>query len=279
MVKEINAYINEHKGKTKYIFKLALASAKADTKNTTLGIYWHIIRDLVFFVAYGLFMILVRGRAGDVEGIPIMVYLYTGLAAWFLVSDYLNDGVSCIKANKKTFTKIKFPILIIPTFETIAIFIRRLITFGLITVILIFFMIFTDYTPNINILGLLYALFASFIFGVAYSLFMSSFYTISKDFRQLYKAFARIQFYFVPVFWSTQELEKMGTITKYMPNLGDILEYLPFIHLVNSFRRAISLNEFPPIQHILFFFTIIIILFLAGIYIQYRMRRIYADFV
>lgn len=278
MVKEIQTYIDEHKGKSKYIFKLALASAKSDTKSTTLGIYWHIIRDLVFFVAYGLFMVLIRGRSGNVEGIPTLIYLYTGLAAWFLISDYLNDGAACIKNNKKIFTKIKFPILIIPTFETIAIFIRRLISIALITIVIVLFTIFTDYAPHINILGLIYALFASFIFGVAYSLFMSSFFTISKDFRQLYKAFTRIQFYFVPVFWSTHEIGKTFGANSGI-NIGEILEYFPFVHLVNVFRRSISLNEFPAFRHIAFFLFIVILLFLGGIYIQYRMRRIYADFV
>lgn len=279
MVKEIQAYFEEHKGKSKYIFQLALSSAKSDTKNTTLGIYWYVVRDLVFFIAYGFFMMVIRGRSGDVEGIPVMVYLYTGLAAWYLIADYLNSGVKCMTNNKKIFTKIKFPILIIPTYETIAIFIRRIISFVLITLILVVFMLISDYRVDINFFGLFYALFASFIFGVSYILFMSSFYTISKDFRQLYMAITRIQFYFVPIFWSTQEMARFETVNKYFPGLGDILEYFPFIHLVNSFRRAISLHEFPPIQHILVFLGVVLFLFLVGVYIQYRMRRIYADFV
>lgn len=276
MLKAIRFFIKEHIENRRYIMKLAVSSANRDTQNTTLGIYWNVVRDAVFFIAYSFFMVVIRGGNSDIEGMPRLVYLYTGLVAWYMINDNLTLGVKAIVKNKNIFSKIKFPIMIIPTIETIALYIRRLITLGLLAVILIVFMIFTDYRVNINIFGLIYSLIASFVFGLAWTLFVSGFYAISKDFKELYLAIMRIQFYFVPIFWSvSQDIPRTG-----LPHFVEtILNNLPFIHLVNSFRRSISLGEFPALREVMIFTVITVIIFSVGCYLQYRLRRIYADFI
>lgn len=276
MLKAIYFFIKEHIDNRRYIMKLAVSSATRDTQNTTLGIYWNVVRDAVFFIAYSFFMVVIRGSNSNIEGMPRLVYLYTGLVAWYLINDYLTLGVKCIVRNKNIFSKIRFPIMIIPTIETIAIIIRRLITLALLAIILIVFMIFTDYRVNINIIGLVYSLIASFVFGLAWSMFISGFYAISKDFRELYLAIMRIQFYFVPIFWSVnQDIARAG-----LPHIVQTtLNNLPFIHLINAFRRSISLGEIPPIKEIMIFSLITAIIFAVGCYLQYRLRRIYADFI
>lgn len=277
MLKEIKYFFVEHKENKNYIWKLAVSSAKEGTQKTTLGMFWNVVRDAVFFIAYGFFMTMIRGNTGTMEGMPRLVYLFTGLVAWYMINDNLTTGVRCIIKNKGIFTKIKFPILVIPTIETIAIYIQRLATLVLLAIILIIFMLTTDYRVDINIFGLVYALVASFLFGIAYNLFMSGFYTISKDFRELYKAIVRIQFYFVPIFWSvTQDL---ATIKNMPKGVVTVIENTPFIHLINSFRRAISLGEFPPLKNVAVFLVIVSIIFSLGCYIQYRLRKVYADFI
>ncbi|MDF9866992.1 ABC-type polysaccharide/polyol phosphate export permease [Bacilli bacterium PM5-3] len=276
MVKEVKYFFKEHINNKDYIWKLAVSRAKEDTQKTTLGMYWNVVKDAVFFVAYGFFMMAIRGGNKDIEGMPKLIYLFTGLVAWYFISDSLNKGVACITRNKKIFSKIKFPILIIPTYETIAIFIRRLSSLALLAVVLIGFMVAGLFTPNINIFGLIYSLVASFLFGVSYNLLVSGFYTISKDFRELYKAIVRIQFYFIPIFWSVY-----SDIPKFIPFDWAIgfFEKLPFVHLIISFRRSITLGEFPALINIATFAGIVLVMFVAGCYIQYRLRRIYADFV
>lgn len=277
MVKEIKFFINEHKNNSRYIWNLAVSSAKEDTQKTTLGMYWNVFRDAVFFLAYTFFMLAVRGGNGEIEGMPRLVYLYTGLVSWYLISDYLNSGVKCILKNKHIFTKIKFPIMIIPTFETIAIFIKRWTTFTLLAIIIVIMVITGGFSPNINIFGLIYSLVASLIFGICYSLFMSGFYTISKDFRELYKAITRVLFYFVPVFWSVVvDIPKMSFLPSWTV---DFLQNTPFIHLMNSFRYSIALGQFPPLYSIGIFALVCLVLFVLGCYIQYRLQKIYADFV
>lgn len=276
MVKEIKEFVSEHKNNKGYIWKLAVSSAKADTQKTTLGMWWNVIRDIVFFVAYGAFMLLLRGRSGELDGMPILVYLFTGLVAWYMISDNLSQGVNCIRKNKGIFTKIKFPILIIPTYETIAIYLKRISSLILLAIILIVCFFVFDFMPQVNIIGVIYSLVASFIFGVSYNLMMSGFYTISKDFRELYKAINRIQFYFVPIFWSVQT-----NVAETFHNdiLTKIMENLPFIHLVNSFRFSLTTGELPSLLNIAIFLAIVIVMFLIGCYVQYRLRRIYSDFI
>lgn len=276
MIKEVKFFFKEHIDNRQYIWKLAFSKAKEETQKTTLGIYWDVIRDAVFFVAYGFFILVMRGSSGDMEGMPRLVYLFTGLVGWYMISDNLNQGVGCIVKNKHIFTKIKFPIMIIPTIETLALYIKRSVTLVLLAVVLVILMLNSDFRIKINLFGVIYAIGASFLFGVSYNLFMSGFYTISKDFRSLYKAIVRIQFYFVPVFWSVAgDLGKLGA----PKNLITAVENLPFIHLVNSFRNAVAVGKFPPLYSIGIFAVFVTIMFCLGCYIQYRLRRVYADFV
>lgn len=276
MLKEIKCFIGENVKHRKSIMSLAVSSAKADTKKTTLGMYWNLIRDLVFFVTYGFFMMVVRS-GHDVEGMPRLAYLILGLVGWYFIADTMNVGVNCILKNKGIFTKIKFPILAIPTIETIAIFIKRIPTLILMAFIMIVIMLSTGFMVKINFIGLVYSLIAFFIFSLSFTLFFSGFYTISKDFRELYKSLARIQFYFVPIFWTLDDITKG---LKGLPHwVATVIENLPFIHLVESFRNSIALDQIPSWQGIVVFLVITIVMFALGCYMQYRLRRIYSDFV
>ena len=276
MLEAIKCFFREHFKNRDYIMKLAISSAKQDTRKTTLGMWWNVIRDIVFFITYGLFMIVMRGRSDNgIDGMPTLFYLFTGLVSWYIINDNLMSGVNCILKNRGIFTKIKFPIMTIPTIETIALFIKRFSTFALLILVLYGVCMIYKFTPHINIIGLLYSLVSLFIFGVVYNIFMSGFFTISKDFRELYRAIMRVQFYFVPIFWSTRDLIRL-----HVPNIGvQIIENLPFTHLINSFRYSIALGQIPSLTSILIFWSFIIVMFLFGVYIQYKLRRIYADFI
>lgn len=277
MIKEIKTFVQENLDYRHNLLKLAVSSAKSDTKKTTLGMYWIVVKDIIFFVTYGFFMTMIRAGTGSVNGIPLLVYLFTGLVAWYCISDILNQGVKCIVKNKGVFTKIKFPILAIPTYETIAIFIKRIPTFVLLLVILVLFSFFTPFMINVNIFGLIYSIFAIFIFGLSFILLFSGFFAISKDFRELYKAIVRVQFYFVPIFWSISEV--MANM-KWIPHWVEVLvTNLPFIHIIESFRYSLTSGEFPPVMNIIIFLIICFILFALGCYVQYRLRRIYSDFI
>ncbi|MDR3215159.1 MAG: hypothetical protein LBT75_02645 [Bacilli bacterium] len=277
MFEAIKCFVKEHVDNRQYIWKLAVSSAKEETRKTTLGMWWNIIRDIVFFVTYGMFMIVIRGgRNNLIDGMPGLFYLFTGLVAWYLINDSLTQGVRCIIKNKGIFTKIKFPILVIPTIETIALFIKRISTFILLFFLLAFICIFFKFTPKVNIFGLLYSLVSLFIFGVVYNVLMSGFFTISKDFRELYKAIMRVQFYFVPIFWSaSHDLVNLGVPHRVIT----IINNLPFIHLINSFRYSLSLGSFPRLYSIGIFWFIVLIMFVVGAFIQFKLRRIYADFI
>jgi len=277
MVKEVKYWIDEHIQNRRYIFSLAKSSAVAETEATTLGVYWNLVRDVIFFITYSFFMIALRGRGGEskLDGMPQMIYLYTGLVSWYLINDYLTQGIGCMLKNKGIFTKIKFPIMIIPTFEVLAIFYKRIVTFAIFVVLLIYYGLANNWRPDINIFGLVYSLIGSVIFGIAYSLFMSGFYTISKDFRELYKAIVRVMFYFVPVFWTVSQIAGSRRFGWVAP----ILNNFPPVHLINSFRYSIALGQFPPWQNIGIFILICLFLFSVGCFLQYRLQRIYADFV
>ncbi|MGL4382786.1 MAG: ABC transporter permease [Bacilli bacterium] len=274
MIKEVKYFFQEHIENSHTIMKLAVSSAKQATAKTTLGIYWNLVKDIVFFIAYSFFIIVVRSGSKNPEGTPKVIFLIIGLVAWYVLNDTLTSGIKCMVKNKNIYTKIKFPIMIIPTFETIAIFYRRILTFILLIIILFVFTITTSFKVELNIIGIIYAIIGMFIFSLSYNLFISGFYTISKDFRELYQALVRIQLYFVPVFWSIYD-DLPAQTPKF---LVLIIKNNPLVHLINTFRRAITHGALPRLSNVIVFLIIVLILFMLGCFIQYRLRKVYSDF-
>lgn len=262
------------------ILKLSYSNFQLETKNTTLGSYWHIVRDIIFFVTYISFMIFMRGNS-DIEQIPAILYLVVGLVPWYYMSDILNGGVNCIRNNRHIISKVKFPITIIPFYYTIGAFYKRALTYLILFIVMFYYFMTGEMTVFKPIL-FIYINVSMIIFMTAFNLVISSLISVSRDFTELYKSIVRVQFYFLPIFWDfTMIQDKLYSSNQLNNTIGEIigiaLKLNPIAYILNVFRVSVgATSHISPFYTSMFWLTTLI-LFIVGFSLQYRLRKIYAD--
>ncbi len=279
-----NSFINGIKEVVTYrhmLFSMAFSTFKKETLSTTLGVGWHFVRDVIFFVTYVLFMLFVRGNS-PIDRLPAVVYLIVGLVAWYFMFDVINGGVACIRQAANIIKKVKFPIVIIPFYNTLSILYRRVVTYVIVSIVLAIYVL-KNSSVLFNPIMFIYYFVAMVIFIAGFNLVFSGIVAISKDFYQLYKAIARIQLYLNPIFWNVSYIEtKIEQLNFVGSNIiGYIFDIYvninPAIYLLSGFRESFGGIKYNGIYATITFWVVVLILYVIGFNLQSKLRRIYAD--
>lgn len=266
-MKSLNYVINEHKCNLKKINHLAINEIKIMSSGTSLGYWWTLVKDIIYFIAYGTFMTLLYGNT-DIDGLPRLVYLVTALIPWYFISDCLGGGSRAIRKRGGILTKIKFPLTIIPTYDILSIFYKRAASYS----ILFFILIINGYFLQIEWFLFLYFVFASLIFAIAFNMLISGFVAISKDFTELYSSIVRILFFFVPILWSLDQFADHKIVSL-------VLAANPLVYILTGIRGSLAYGASFNLSYAIYFWFITFIIFLLGCMVQYRLKTVYADFL
>jgi teichoic acid transport system permease protein len=259
--------LKEHKDNIYRIWQIAKNHMKKQTIRTTLGLGWIFIRDMIYFCVFlGFRYMMAGGRKMD--GMHVIVYLATGLIPWFLMSEVLTVGSNAIIANKQIVLSIKFPVGILPTIEVLAIFMKRVFTLLFIFVPVVIFADFRD----INILLIIYYFISMFILMLVINQPLTAFIAISKDFGQLYSAIIRVLVFSMPIIWSFEYIAGKDWLIL-------LLKLNPMVYIILGFRDALVIGEMPDLEYTLYFWCVVLVMYAIGSYVQFKLKKYYADFI
>ncbi len=259
--------ITEHTSNLKKIWDISLKTMKQQTLRTSLGLGWVVFRDLIYFTVFILFRLLMSG-SGEVQGMHFILYLMLGMVPWNFISECINSAPMAIKKKKSMLTSIKFPMIILPTIEVVAIFLKRLFTLIILGVTINYFGDFGDITWWM----FAYYFVSMFIAVAVWSLFFSALVTVSNDFEQLYKTLMSIMFYSLPIIWSFEKVSEYPMIEK-------IISLNPFVYILNGFRDAFVTGAVPTYDATLYFWAVILVTFWVGSILQYKLKKYYTDVI
>lgn len=266
----LKLFMYEHVKSFKQLVSLSISSTRKHYAGTSLGIFWSLYKDIIYLITYSFFMTFIY-RGGDIDGAPRTVYLVTGMLAWFFISEVLSTGSQCLIRNKTILKSIKFPVSIIPTYETLSIFYRRSLTYLIGFAILAFF----GYLKNIQPLLFIYYNIAMIFLMIGFTHFISGFIAISKDFKELYMALIRIIIYFIPIFWSVQSI---SSLTKY-PIVEKLIFANPITYILCGFRESFQVSNYITLNYHIYFWVVVLLLFVFGAILQDKLRKYYPDFL
>ncbi|MFV0519463.1 MAG: ABC transporter permease [Lachnospirales bacterium] len=268
LFKESLKYVfEEHKNNFNNLLKLSKENMQQQTLRTSLGLGWVVFRDLIYYIVFILFRLLMSG-SGTVEGMNFILFLLLGLVPWNFMGECINGGVTAIKRNKQILASIKFPIVILPTVEVLAIFIKRLFTLLILLISIIYF----GDIKNITLWMLMYYFICMFVIMAIWNLIFSSLVAISNDFEQLYRAITNVLFYSMPIIWSFETLgNNVGVIRLFKLN--------PFVYIIEGFRNACVTGKLPDLQYTIYFWVLSFVLLVIGSVLQYKLRRHYIDLI
>ncbi len=194
--------LKAHKDNFSQVLKLSVADLKKTYTGSAMGWAWAVVKPIVtIFVYWFAFSIGLRS-GGDVDGVPYIVWLVSGLLPWFYMGETITGGTTCIRRYNYLVTKMKYPIETIPTFTNLSrLYVNVIITLIIIAIFLIF-----GYIPPVQVVQLpVYFLFM-FMFFNSWSLFAGMISAISVDFANLVKSFNIAIFWLSGILWNVNNV-------------------------------------------------------------------------
>lgn len=191
--------IREYINNIKKIFTMSLIDLKKFYKGAALGWIWIIAKPAIsIFMYWFLFQIGLRvGK--DINGIPYVLWLITGLLPWFYISDIISSLPICYRKYNYLVNKVKFPVSTIPVFVSLSRFFVNIIL--TIIVIIIYILILKRY--DIYFITLLFYMIFIFIFETTIGSIIGLISSVSKDIGNLIKTTQTPIMFLSTIFWST----------------------------------------------------------------------------
>jgi teichoic acid transport system permease protein len=243
------AYLRELWSRREFTWHLARGNLAARNADSTLGKVWWILNPLimsgVYFVVFGLILTGSERSKADFLG-----YLIIGVFVYRFMSQGLMDASKLLLNNEKLIVNIRFPRMVLPlaaVIESLTMFVISLPIFYLLVtpisciqatgnpeVTCVVPTWRTTILPlNILLLGLftlgIGALFARWVLPV-------------RDVRDLIPHLTRIWFYFSPILWGTERLERFDGFAR------TIIELNPMYSFLSLFRFAMIGDPFSSVD-------------------------------
>ena len=194
-------------------------------KQTVIGIAWSVIRPLLTMVVFTVVFGKLAGLPSD-GGVPYPVMVFAAMLPWQFFSNSLGDSSNSLIANANMLTKIYFPRLIVPVSTVIVSLTDFLISFVILTGLMIWYHVVPDLKLLTLPLFLLMALIASMGFGLLFAALNVKY----RDFRYVIPFVVQLGLYISPVGFSSSVVPEKWRL---------IYSLNPMVGVIDGFRWAI----------------------------------------
>ncbi len=245
--------------------KLGKSNFKNRFANTSLGTIWGFAQPFVFMITYVIVFqyILKTNSSGEY---PYVVWFLPGMAMWMFLSDAILNASNSIRGYSYLVKKVVFPVDIIPIMSLTS---SSIIGLFLI-IIAIGASVIYGFIPNFLIV--LYMIFASLCFIIAFTRFTSALTTLVPDFSQLLNIVMQLFMWFTPIVWN------MSMVSG---KVGMFLKAFPFTYIIEGLRQAFLPNSTIITEnygiYTIIFWAITIIVFVWGNAIFNKSKKDFAD--
>ena len=250
--------------------KLIIRLGKNDFKNrfasTSLGSIWGFLQPFIFMMMYVLVFQFIFKTSGEGNS-PYVVWFLPAMAMWQWLNDSIMSASNSIRAYSYLVKKVVFPVDVIPMISIVASSFVALFLVAVATIVCVIF----GYIPNI--LELIYVIFATYCFIIAFTRFTSAVTTVVPDFSNLLGIAMQLFFWFTPVVWNLSMLENHQKILT-------LVKCTPFTYLVTAFREVFIEGNIVTQNNFLFtivFWAITIVMFVWGNSVFKRNKKDFAD--
>ena len=194
--------LREHWLNRTQVARLSVADLKKTYHGAALGWSWAVIKP-VFTIFIYWFAIDIGLRSGKPVGdYPYILWLMAGIIPWFFMNEALTGGTECIRRYSYLVTKMKFPVMTIPTFTNLS---KLFVHVCLIAAEIIVFWC-AGYPPTVYMLQIPIYMLLMFLFFNAWALFAGMVSAIGKDFSNLVRSLTVGVFWLSGIIWNVDNL-------------------------------------------------------------------------
>lgn len=246
---------------------LAYRDLRVRYAQTYLGLIWAFLQPattlLIFTIVFG------RAVKVDTGDIPYPVFAICGMASWAYFSFVLNQAGNSIISNQGMIKKIYFPRLVIPLSKALVGF----VDFAIAMLFLIVLFFIYGIVPQGPIYFLPLFVLVTIVSALAVGIWLSALTIRYRDFQHIVPFMVQFGLYATPVGYPSE------LIIDNLPSWGAFIFFLnPMAGAVEGFRWAL-LGGSPPSDFIYLSFTVVLILFISGLYYFKSVEKIMADIV
>ena len=233
-------------------------------KQSVVGIGWAVIQPVMTMIIFSL----VFGRFAGLpsEGIPYPVYTYCALLPWNYFARSLGDSSDSLVGSSNLVTKVYFPRLILPLSKVFA----GLIDFAIAFVILLLLMAWYQVLPTSGVFLLPIFLLIAMISALGVGLWLTALNVKYRDVKFVVPFLTQFWMYASPVAYSATIVPEQW---RWLYGLN------PMVGAVEGFRWALLGKAAPDFVMMAVSLSIVVVLFVSGLFYFKRMEQQFADII
>ena len=254
-------------GKRELILTLAESDFRKKFVGSFLGVCWMFIQPITTVLIY-FFVFQLGFRSQPVSDVPYVLWLIPGIVPWFFFNEALGGATNCLYEYQHLVKKMVFKVSILPIIKITSSFFVHLI---FIWIMLAVYLLFGTEPSLWWIQAFYYSFCAAFLtLGLAY--LTSSANVFFKDMGQLVQVLLQIGMWMVPIMWSE---------TMFPEKYRWILRLNPFYYIIQGYRGSLLSRPdlLPSVGEGMIFFMIVILLFVTGSFLMYKLQSKFIDFI
>ncbi len=114
MINRTKLFLKDIYDKHEILYELAKRDFQKQYMGSSLGFVWVYLQPLLFIAVLYLVFTFGLRAGGTADGTPFVVYLITGMVAWFYFSENLSSNASIIKQHTFLLKKVDFRLSLLP---------------------------------------------------------------------------------------------------------------------------------------------------------------------
>jgi len=185
------------------VLALAMRDVRMRYQLSILGLYWALLNPL-FMALIWSFVFKTIFRATGMEGVPYVVFLFSGLTFWNFFANSLTTASNCLTGNASLLSKLYFPRVILPTASVLA----RLVDFGFSLIVLVVFMIAYRIMPGESLVYLPVLLVIQLFFTLGMAYIVAALNVLYRDINQIVPVLLLLLLYLSPIFYTMSQIPK-----------------------------------------------------------------------
>jgi lipopolysaccharide transport system permease protein/teichoic acid transport system permease protein len=229
------------------------------------GVVWNVIHPVVLITIFWVIFSL-GFRVQPMNGVPFVVWLTAGMAAWFFFSESVAGSVPVVVANAGIIKKTVFQSQVLPVVKLLS----SLVQHGVFLGILVVLMLANGVPVRVSWVQGAYYLLCSAVLALGISWTVSALNVFVRDTEQVTGVLLQVGFWATPVFWDIRIMPE---------TVQGVLKFNPFFYIVQGYRDSfiygVPFWEHPVMT--VYFWGVAGCVFLTGILVFSRLKGQFAD--
>ena len=189
-----------------------------------LGLTWAFVHPLVTILVFW-FIFDMGFKARPVADVPFILWLVSGIVAWFCFSDAWSSANVSILESSYLVSKVVFRVSLLPIVKIVSALVVHCFLLG---VTVLFFMIYGFY-PDLTYLQIPYYMLGMTLLLLGLSWLTSALTVFVRDLGQVLAIVLQLMFWMTPILWS------LGILPE---KFHDILRLNPMFYIVEGYRNC-----------------------------------------